>query len=229
MTTVEMLRGAVVADPSDLAAKYAYADACEESGLLHRAKFVRDQLWLESLYDPQLHGPWVSPTDDAPSGYKDCKLCYKLHKTFCAFHAAKHAHENESWCNEDATVEREVITGIPFVFAIKAHLSFRMGFVDYVECEAHQWMKHGKKLVRRNPVTRVKTDRQHFGFGYSCAPRFSVGDPRKNRGHLSPRIHSLYVSRINAVRVKWYELNQEQTDAIVADALSEAFLQWARE
>lgn len=44
MTDVEMLRAAVIRDPDDIAARYAFADACEEAGLYARATFTRMQL-----------------------------------------------------------------------------------------------------------------------------------------------------------------------------------------
>lgn len=70
-TDVANLHAAILADPSDLAARYAYADALDEAGSDRRAAFVRaslagDHVEASTLLDPLTWWTWFgNPQQDA--------------------------------------------------------------------------------------------------------------------------------------------------------------------
>lgn len=65
---VANLHAAILADPSDLAARYAYADALDEAGSDHRAAFVRasiagDHVGASTMLDPLAWWAWFGNPD----------------------------------------------------------------------------------------------------------------------------------------------------------------------
>jgi uncharacterized protein (TIGR02996 family) len=156
--TEKALLAAVVADPHDDLVRLAYADWCEERGDYARAEFVRVQLELARLGDPDppaCGGYCCEVSADGLALHRDCRP-FRLrcraadlldpHVSLWApapFAGRPHAFGTSG--------EVKFIVGT----AVACSLLFRRGFVGEVTLPCALWLDHGPALCRAAPLERV--------------------------------------------------------------------------
>jgi uncharacterized protein (TIGR02996 family) len=219
-----LMRDAVVKDPGDELTRLAYADACEEAGMLLRAQFVRDMLALEKRHDETTHGSWVFPSCSMAEERNGCRDCgqspYDLKK--CDFHRDKHICEK--LLDHD-----EVLHDIPRPLrdSFRA-LRFRGGFVDKLTVPIAVWMKFGRKMLQRNPITYVRTDRIHSVHFVHKTPHFIPGDPYRSPTRLPKLLCNRFDESISAMNVSFRNLTRDDLHRIAHDTLSVVLIDWAK-
>lgn len=227
MTDCEMLRRAVLLDPTDDLARLALADAMEEAGESEYGEFIRLQVALAA------HGHGMDDAGLAPwPGYM-------MHsKRMKATERTKELLERnrKEWCAgvEGLTLDAWSLDQpiLPYVYGMRC--KFTRGFVSLVVSSLKMWNKYGPQVVARHPVEiLVIHDRNpHVVSGQN---RHSLGILRSRAGWYRTNGESDYClpsviwDRLECYAAKdavWKSYNTEESAVY---ALGLAMLNLARE
>lgn len=236
MSTTADLYAAIIRDPTDLAARLAYADALEETGSeadLGRAKFVRLQMRIAAIEygcscgacvrgGGQHHnGPCAvdQERDTLPDGRSKQAMLRILERQLLGL--------SWGWIGKTSPLHSLVWTiktsnvvwyGTPWNGYI---IRWRRGFIDGVACQLQHWLTNGPTLVRHYPITNVSlTDRNflwarptHHGWLRATTNGYN---------HIPPEVFQ-YLQGKGKGRHRLYD-----TEYVARDDLSQALLQYAR-
>lgn len=235
-----LLLAAILADPADDTSRLVYADWLEENGDEARAEFIRVQIKLAQMPE-QFDAEWengyctVCGEDESPSSHYHCLECGEL----CGMMGCgKESCKEQAMRREQLRArERELdpdlcgfVAGLPELPGRDANgrhgfYTFSRGFVAHVTATATDWLKHGPKIVREQPVERVTlsdcepttedhNDRDPFHWYYVAGYRNHSQDrPRHyvpsrlmwhaDRAALNPSLSEIYEFRTEADALDW--------------------------
>ncbi|MBA4067021.1 MAG: hypothetical protein C0501_25585 [Isosphaera sp.] len=172
------LRAAVVADPDDDTTRLAAADFLQENGDPDRAAFIRVQVELARV-EAAGEGKGLA-ADELRAKERAFLGPLAMHRVWWAM-----AECPELVRMDYAAGRLEVAAGGV------DRLAWRRGFVDGVRCPAGVWLRHGRAVRQRNPVTgvtlsgcdRVTRDQWYAGLAaLTGLRRVDLADPGERVG-----------------------------------------------
>lgn len=221
-TDVEMARAGVLADPDDVLARYAFADACEEAGLLRRAEFVRLQMEHYNMAKPMTR---ISTRGN--SGCVDC-VAVGRGQFKCKFHMLQDRLDTmladyNNWLEytADLPLRPSQANGVS--------VQFNRGFVELVRCDMTDWLLKGPTMVEVTPVQFVITDRTWECTRNSRRPIFVRGYNNRIQHSLPNKIYDLVYQELRKSPHDWSKLSGNSYQEAVWQIISKACVQWAKE
>lgn len=134
MTDLDTIYRAILIDPADSLARFAYADALEEAGDSEQAEFVRDM--MEAIAPNRM-------------SVRRSRRIYFDHHLRCQ--DPDHQQMVRSWkfCRQSPVVGSRVEYWI------------RRGLIDSVKCPFIFWMNHGQSIVASHPIDVIDITDRH--------------------------------------------------------------------
>jgi uncharacterized protein (TIGR02996 family) len=213
LTTGDALLRAVLDNPADDSVRLVYADWLEESGQGERAEFIRVQVELALREFTRMAG------DGASAWHRETQRLRRRERAIM--------HGRGRWWSDHGPGDRITVT------------EWRRGFVAEVACACADWLRHGPRLVRLQPLERVRLkDREPTRYGnqglmHPPGPRWlwfvapSSGEmiyPPRHPAEIPRPIWTVYAELYRAEDLGW----EHPTEEAAWDALSRACLAWAR-
>jgi uncharacterized protein (TIGR02996 family) len=229
LTTGDALLRAVLDDPADGSVRLVYADWLEENGQGERAEFIRVQCALAG-------GKPCLADSASPrcSCRPECRRCaLRRREREVALRCREWSGLpllNMPWFVD---YRGPTLSGLP------PRALFRRGFVAEASCACADWLRHGPRLVRLQPLERVRlADREPTRYGnqglmHPPGPRWlwfvapSSGEmiyPPRHPAEIPRPIWTVYAELYRAEDLGW----EHPTEEAAWDALSRACLAWAR-
>lgn len=230
---IEMLRRAVLLDPTDDLARLALADAMEEAvGDPEYVEFIRTQLEAEAAEREIIHCPVGRDSVDGHEVRESSDRIFRLHAR------AKELLERnrKTWCAgiDGLTLDAWSLDQPmqPYVYGMRC--KFTRGFVSLVASSLKTWGKYGPQVVARHPVEiLVIHDRNpHVVSGQN---RHSLGILRSRAGWYRTNGESDYClpsviwDRLECYAAKDAVWKSYDTEESAVYALGLAMLNMARE
>lgn len=159
MTDRAALLAAILANPDDDTVRVVFADYLQEHGDDARAEFIRVQIELAHLPEPEskTFTP-IGVTDPDDIERAQCVGCRRT--TDCRFHVLRR-RERELFAANGIHQAEWMGTGVHDLCRAGSpwleHLAwFRRGFVHSVTCEAADWLANADAILAEHPVRRVR-------------------------------------------------------------------------
>lgn len=150
----ELLR-AILDNPEDDVVRLVYADWLEEHGEGERAEFIRVQVELAGLPEPEfLTVGTLGEQEDGDT----CWGCYRL--GLCKYHALKKREDQlvrrlGLWPFSDDGHTSLIGGAGNDLYRGKRRSIYRRGFADEIHCTCNDFLQHAGAIFSRHPVTKV--------------------------------------------------------------------------
>lgn len=225
LTTGDALLRAIL-DPANFADDFLrlqYADVLEEQGEAERAEFIRLQvelaLWQDEMNSIPVRGRHRT------TGRTIAEMSARGEALRRRERAIMRGRGR--WWSDYGPGDRITVT------------EWRRGFAAEVACATADWLRHGPRLVRLQPLERVRlADREPTRYGsqglmHPPGPRWlwfvapSSGEmiyPPRHPAEIPRPIWTVYAELYHAEDLEW----EHPTEEAAWDALSRACLAWAR-
>jgi uncharacterized protein (TIGR02996 family) len=154
---------AILANPADDAPRLVYADWLDDQGESARAEFIRVQVAMARLPEPELKciGPLVRVNHwERVGGH--CAHCAKLPGP-CEYHRLEDREAelfDPDWFDPEGKTFNQVALDVDDYVPHRAYGKPVRGFVGYVRCEAAFWLAHADAITAEHPVTTVRLTTQ---------------------------------------------------------------------